>query len=97
MDLNYVLTFGKFRGKSLQYVCDEQSWYLDFLTGIEWLLKKIKSEMNPDDLKYMQTQLKKYRIEKDRRFNNWVVSSYFPSKSWNKDDYSNSCGISGDY
>jgi hypothetical protein len=95
MDLQYKLTFGKFKGHTLQDIADNNNWYLDMIAKVEWLVKKIRTEMNKDDIAYLQAAQNKHHSEQEKRFNNMVVSSYFPSKGWNNDDYSNYCGIHG--
>ena len=95
MDLQYKLTFGKFKGYTLQDIADNNSWYLNTITKVEWLIKKIRTEMGKEDIDYLQSSQNKYNTDRERRFNNMVVRSYFPNKGWNNDDHSNYCGIHG--
>jgi hypothetical protein len=80
MNLQYKLTFGKFEGQTLQEVADNNNWYLDTIVKVEWLIKKIRTEMSKEDIAYLQTAQNKHHAEQERRFNNMVVSSYFPSR-----------------
>jgi hypothetical protein len=95
MDLQYKLTFGKFKGYTLQDVADNNNWYLDMITKVDWLIKKIRAEMTKEDIEYLQNALNKHRKEQEKRFNKMIIGSYFPSRGWNNDSYSNYCGIHG--
>lgn len=98
MNLNYQLTFGKFKGFTLQEIADKNSWYLDhILRNVIWLKNKMLKEMCKEDITYIQTAYNKYWNERTKRINNKIVSSYFPSNGWNKDDYSNYYGINGEF
>ena len=81
MDLNYELTFGKFKGKTLRFVVDNEAWYLNQITEIEWLVKKIRSEMVKSDLDTLQKALTEMRKKQQIKFNNKIVMSYFSNYS----------------
>lgn len=81
MNLDYELTFGKFKGKTLRFIIDNEAWYLNQITEVEWLVKKIRSEMIKSDLDILQKELTKMRKSQEIKCNNRIVMSYFPNYS----------------
>ena len=95
MNLNYQLTFGKFKGHTLKDIADNNPWYLNWIVKMDWFKTKLKTELSKEDFRYLANAQNKYNAELD---NQRIVNSYFPNGRYsndNDDDYSNFCGVHG--